>query len=763
MAAPLVVPDEHVKLKNELLYLAQKQRSRIDKLKADSQVQLERYAGGKRKELTVRRDRTKAAIQELQPELERVRKEWQRLKLEDSEHEGRYAKLSDHYRSTQARLKVLQEAIAGAYQGTGDGKQDVSGIRERLAEISKDKAELRAKLMRAWDCLSIDENMLNSRVVEEQAYGQRVKEMLRAVESEVAGQEIDTAQHQDRADDVLLINSQLSAMKQKTNELQDAYVMSLQTRRDLSEEFLLEAMRAMQELTHNQTLLTIKSHAIRDLQSKVEYLRKQFQPQTQAQTPAKEIWFRNKLEVMDNMLTEMSQIKEHYQVRSEDKQILKETTNHCNKAKAELHAIEKRVEGPDKYRKKLIDEITDMRHLLDEKLEEEDRLVAQLDGMLAAMGEDIGHIRELVDRQGFDDYVSSDSDPNADEVFIRLDEEGTGDVDIITTSLDYHADDPAGSEAVQRFGHRQQGPLHAFEEARAAQLASRPQRKLGDRVRKPRGKEQTPETRLMAVQEQAVTEVVMHLRNREDAIQRGAYDTRMDVIVPDPVQASRNSKIQHEVEIWKEEQRGGARYRTESNRPPPDTQGVHQPEPTDAALQAGTNNDIAVQYLQRMVHGFVAMMFFNGPGGPHPRHIFMTKDLKRLAWRLPQRDGENMDDDYIAMADIKAVVTGHRTGVFKQHKDAGRVVREAAALSIVTHQQTSLDLELDTTEERDYWAQILSKVASEMRPGGIINAVIASGVVQVTDYSAPEHRSLIDEPYDRKQVQLRVNLAGANH
>eukprot|EP01064_Diplonema_japonicum_P010246 TRINITY_DN17565_c0_g1_i1.p1 TRINITY_DN17565_c0_g1~~TRINITY_DN17565_c0_g1_i1.p1 ORF type:complete len:771 (+),score=280.01 TRINITY_DN17565_c0_g1_i1:50-2314(+) len=752
MAEHLEVPQDHVKLKNELLYLAQKQRARIDKLKADSQLQLDRYASGKKKELVLRKEKTEAAIKDIQPELEQVRKEWQKLKLIDAEHEGKYSKLSDHYRSTQSKLKVLQEAIADAYKGTGDGKDDVSGIRERLAEISNDKAELRSKLMRAWDCLAIDENMLNNRITEETAYAARVKEMLRAVEAEVAVHDLDTTAHRDHADDLVLINSQLAAMKHRTNDLHDGFVKSSADKKEMSEEFLLEAMRVMQELTHNQNLLTIKNHAVRDLQSKVDYLRKQFQPQTQAQTSSKEVWLRNKLEVMDNMLSEMGQIKEQYQVRSEDRLILKETTNHCNKAKAELHTIEKRVEGPDKYRKKLVDEITDMRHLLDEKLEEEDRLVSQLEGALSVLGEDIGHVREIIDKAGFDDYVSSDSDPNAGEEFLRLDEEGTGDVDIITTSLDYHADDPAGSEAVQRYGHRQQGPLHAFEEARATQLARRPTRRLGDRVKKVR-KEATPETRLMTAQEQAVTEVVAHLRSKEDAIQKGVYDTRMDVVVPDPMQATRNTQIQREVEIWKEEQRGGARYRNDREK---ETVATEQHPPTDAALQAGSVNDIAVQYLQRMVHGFLGMMFFNGPGGPHPRHVFMTKDMKRLAWRLPHRDGEDEGDDSVAMADIKAVVTGHRTGVFKQHRDAGMVLRESAALSIVTHQQTSLDLELDTTEERDYWAQILSKVATEMKPGGIINAVIASGVVQVTDNSPPDQRSSADEPYDRKQVHLRV-------
>eukprot|EP01063_Lacrimia_lanifica_P020657 TRINITY_DN27961_c0_g1_i1.p1 TRINITY_DN27961_c0_g1~~TRINITY_DN27961_c0_g1_i1.p1 ORF type:complete len:758 (+),score=379.37 TRINITY_DN27961_c0_g1_i1:59-2332(+) len=745
-------PVEHMKLKNELLYLVQKQRARIDKLKAESQVQLVRYSTSRRKELQQKRDDLRRSLQRLQPELGDVRREWQRRKILDTESEAEHQKLSNQYLATSARLKVLQEAIAGASQGTGEGRQSVTATRERLAEVQKDKSDLRAKIKRAIDCLVIDENMLQSRLEEEKAYQAQMQEMANAVGAEVSGFDRPDVKKANLEEEARAIEGQLIEMKQRTNDLHDSYSESRLRRRDMADDFLLEAGRSMQELTHNQILLELKTQVAQELESKVRYLREQFQQQGlggNAEPPIKEIWLQSKLEVVEETLSELNTLRERYRVRGEDTGLLRETTDHCNRAKAELTTIEQRVEGHDRYRRKLIDEVVDMRFLLNTKLEEEDRLVLQLEQLLVRLLEDVDHVREVVDKPGFDDYVSDDSANEFDEEFVVLDEEGTGDVDAITTSLDFHADDPAGAEAVQRFGHRQQGPLRAFAEARSAQLAKRRQPRLGERVR-PRGAESTLEAALARIQELAVGEVVGVILNKKAAMANGTYDARLDAIIPDPYQSTRNTEVQRRVEEWKAKQRQNVRPAL----------GGGELDKNDDRGALSSQEEIAVQYLQRMVTGFTANMFFSGPQGPHPRVIFLTKDLRRLAWRIPQRDGSPLEDESVAVDQLKTVIAGHKTGVFKQHREAKLVkLRPNAALSLITHQQTSLDLEFDTEEERDYWHQILLTVTAELKPGGIISAIAASGAVKVLDDSAPAQRSSIDEPFDRSQVRVVTHTA----
>ena len=742
-------PASHTELKNELLYLAQKQRARIDKLKLDSEVQLKKFAKVRKEDLLKRRDEVRDSIREVQPKLDDVRKHWQRYQLVNSEREGVYNKLSEQYNSAQSRLQVLHEAIAGAHKGTGDGKHSVQQLRDHLGEVESDKAELRKKVGRALDCLVIDENMLKNRQRDEEDYLHDVQQMLEAVEGEVVGEEHHDAGIPEMQDNVRVVETALQEQKQITNDLHDNFVLSTAKRKAMATDFLHEARRSTAELTKAQKQATIKEFIKRALDTQIEYLRKQFQPQGQNSAPQKEVWLRNKLEVMDSLLTEVGQIRERFQVQGEDEQVLQETEAYCKRAKAELTTIESKVEGDDKYRKRLLDEVVGMRFLLNERLAEEDGLVAQLETLVAELGEDVTHVREIMEKEGFDDYISSDEEAT-DEPFIRLDEEGTADVEAITTSLEYRADDPRGSEAIQRYGHRQQGPLRSYAEERAAQLARRPKRRFGDRLSKPM-KELTPELALMRNQEQAIVEIAARERSRQEAIADGIYDVRMDRIAPDPRQTERNAAILQEVNLWVEGQRGNAKYRSEKYGASPTG------PPTDAALVAGSVEDNACQYLQTMIGGFTCMMFFNGPGGPSPRHVFMTKDLKRLSWRKTQRDGDRFDDESISMNDIRTVVTGHRTGVFKQHREANQTpLREAAALSVVTLQNTSLDIEFDTPEEREYWAQIISTVASEMKPGGTISNVITAGAIKVLDYSPPEQRSSSDEPYDRNHIQIKL-------
>ena len=392
-------PPDHIKLKNELLYLAQKQRSRIEKLRHDSDVQVARYANVKRKDLEQRRESITRDTRELLPTISDIRREWQRLKIADNEQEAIYQKLSEKYLVKSARVKVLQDAIAGAYQGIGEGKQNVHSTRERLAEVDRDKADLRAKIKRAIECVVIDENMLQTRLREEQEYNVEIRDMLKAVESEVAGFDRSNDTRQYLEEQVRLGEDALKEMKQRTNDLHNAYTEITKRRREMADEFLAAAGRAMQELQQAHTLLAIKTHCARDLQTKVDYLKKNVQPVTQQQSTP-EVWLSNKLEVMDTLLQDLGPIKEQYQVRPEDNAALKETTNNCSKARAELTAIEQKMDGPNQYRKSLVDEISDMRFLIDEKLKQEDVLQEKLDQLLAKLGEDTGHVREIMDKVG---------------------------------------------------------------------------------------------------------------------------------------------------------------------------------------------------------------------------------------------------------------------------------------------------------------------------------------------------------------------------
>eukprot|EP00659_Diplonema_papillatum_P004049 gene4049-6291_t len=89
------VPEDHVRLKNELLYLAQKQRARIDRLRHEADVQLERYAAQKKSEIREKVAELKVAVRALEPELDDTRRAWQKHKVVNTEHETNFARLSE--------------------------------------------------------------------------------------------------------------------------------------------------------------------------------------------------------------------------------------------------------------------------------------------------------------------------------------------------------------------------------------------------------------------------------------------------------------------------------------------------------------------------------------------------------------------------------------------------------------------------------------------------------------------------------------------
>eukprot|EP01065_Artemidia_motanka_P015743 TRINITY_DN19471_c0_g1_i4.p1 TRINITY_DN19471_c0_g1~~TRINITY_DN19471_c0_g1_i4.p1 ORF type:complete len:502 (+),score=173.49 TRINITY_DN19471_c0_g1_i4:962-2467(+) len=482
-----------------------------------------------------------------------------------------------------------------------------------------------------------------------------------------------------------------------------------------------------------------------------------------SQLQDREPWFESKVEVLTEVLREMQALTERRQVRDKDSAALAETSHRCNQAKSQLQAVEQRVNGKDKYRRKLVDEITDMRQLLNEKLHAEEIGLAQLDVLLNDLGEDPAQVHELIEAEGFDNYVSSESGgEEATGEFVRLEEEGTHDVSAITTSLEFDPEDPAGAEALHRHAHRRQGPLSDFRELRAVQLAQRPHRKLGIGViGSQRRRPVTINSVLHDAQAHAVAEVVAFVRMKQQRIASGLYDPKDDQILPDPLQREREDHIRAQVESWKAEQRGGgsaARVDAGGGAAGPSGGLVGT---TDAALQAGSQDENAVAYLQRAVTGFAALMFFSGPVGPFQRQVFLTKDLHRLAWRRPPADvtpgTEGHTEESIMISDMRTVVTGHRTEVFREHRERGQApMREAAALSVITAQRTSVDLEFDRAEERDYWAQILSTLASETKPGGAILGVIAAGRIAVHDGSSQDQRTNTGEPFDRRHLTLSL-------
>eukprot|EP01062_Namystynia_karyoxenos_P020766 TRINITY_DN17851_c1_g1_i1.p1 TRINITY_DN17851_c1_g1~~TRINITY_DN17851_c1_g1_i1.p1 ORF type:complete len:817 (+),score=384.56 TRINITY_DN17851_c1_g1_i1:90-2453(+) len=748
-------------LKAELRFLAHKQRMRLEQLRGDADARLRHYAELKQQELEMRKSRAQAALQELQPRLDRVRQQWGELRSQSAVHEDRYRKLAEQYQAAQTRLKVLHDAIDGAQVSTGEGRTGVAAMRAHLEEIGRDKQDLRAKIKRALDCLLVDENMLQSRLQEEKEYAQELRGMVAAVDEEVAGYaDTGDAAVQELEHSVRVVDDRLVEMKQATSELYDRYLQSAQSLRAVQEDVLLAMGEATSDLATHQELREYKDHARAVMQGQVDWFLKQgYTPKPVAQCNPREYWFENKVEVLTEVLRETQALRERRQIRDQDHAGLAETTARCNQAKAQLHAVELKIEGKDKYRRKLIDEVVDMRALLDDKLQVEDSLVAQLDAVLAELGEDPAQVHELIERAGFDNYVSSESGEDALGDFVRLDEEGTHDVEAITTSLEFDPADPSGAEAVQRHAHRKQGPLRDFAERRAAQLSQRPPRRLGI-VGSARRRPMTLETVLLDAQTVAATEVVSVVRMRQDRIASGLYDPRDDQVFPDPQQRTREERIRLQVEAYKEQQRGGG----DAAAARPDAGGFDSGptgDATDAGLVSGTQDENALAYLQRAVNGFHALMFFSGPVGPFQRQVFLTKDLKRLAWRRPAADIASgvatHEEESIVVADMRTIATGHRTEVFRQHRESGQApMREAAALSVITAQQTSVDLEFDRQEERDYWAQILSTVANESRPGGAVHTVIASGRIIVHDTSTPDQRSNTGEPFERRHVTLSL-------
>lgn len=758
-------------LRAELRFLAQKQRARLEKLRNDAEVQLGHYGLLKKQELMLRRDRALAAERELlhgtpsRPGLEHVRAEHSRLRTNGAGHEERYRELAEQYQTTQTRLKVLREAIDGQQLNTGDGRTGIAAMRSHLEEIGKDKQELLGKIKRALDCLMVDENMLKSRLEEEQHYAGELRQMVGAVDEEVAGHSHVAGEAVRSLDhDVRVVEERLGEMKNMTRDMYDQYLHAVQALRTTQEDVLLAVGEATTEVAHNQELRAFKDHAMHIMEGKIDEMQHEgVMPMTLAQVQHRSFWLEQKVAVLSDILKSMQLLREKRQVQEQDELMLAHTTQKCNKSKAELHAIEQKVEGKDKYRRKLIDEIVDMRMLLDEKLRHEDELVYQLEQLLQELGEDVQHVREIVDAEGFDNYVSSESEDEVVGDFVRLEGEHTGDVDAITTSLEYDPDDPSGAEALQRHAHRPEGPLRDFSEKRAAQLAARPPRPLAARLQGPAARRPlTLESVLMDAQVHAANQVLAVIKARTERINSGTYDLVDDQIIPDPEQRTRNERIRQQVEAYKERNSapdpsvGGGRFGRDAAAGSPQQP---RPQPTDAGLVAGTQDENAVAYLQRAVGGFTAMMFFSGPVGPFQRHVFLSKDLRSVAWHRPVSDAPPgsppQEDESILIADVKTVATGHRTEVFRQHQ-AQAPLRENAALSIITQQQTSVDLELDRAEERDYWASIISTIAAESRPGGAVHSVLAADRVKVYDASSQHERSAGGEPYDRRHISLRL-------
>eukprot|EP00760_Papus_ankaliazontas_P000351 PhM_4_TR10056/c3_g1_i1/m.42452 len=785
----------HLELVAELKSIVDNQRSRVEKLKVESAIHIEHQAALRRRELEKKRSDIDKAIRDLEPALERVRSQWAQAKASNSGFENTWSGLKMQHNSIKSRVDVLKDSLSTFDTTIEDNRRSLSHMKDHIAEVENDKASMRIKLKRALECVVVDEDTFANRTREEEQYLQQLLQAHRAIEAELnQAQSVTKHDIAPLEDEVRVLAERLKEMQNKTADLFQQSVDAERRVTSLQEEWLSNGYTLQEDLERAGHLLTFKNAIINYLERQIQRHQQQY-----GDTHGKRrggtgdtAWLTQSIVVWEGIVREAQNEKQRLQLKSEPLQRLAETTAKCHEVKTALNNIRNNVFacGPaaTSQRKRLVLDLCDMRALVSEKKAVEDQLMRHLQELALVLNEDLATVMRWVRRETFDDYVSSTDGENDIDVasdgtdLFLLRDEGDDDIVALHSCLDIDVNDPHGQEELKRMAHRPEGPLREFAARRAAQLQQSKSSVPGAAMQQQqhaspnRGQSvmETFERAMLSVQCRVATEVVNHVRHRYEAINGGQYDPKLDRVVPDQEYFKRVKEQRARVEQWKSDQKtrfpaaGGSTSMVDADRASPVAQRRIQALSADASsmpssLASANPVSKAVHYLTRLLQGAAFLVYFRNGVGPHMRHVFLSANFNRVLWRrMGSESSEREEDGSMEIAKIVDVTLGHQTAVMQDHRARRQQpMREDTAFSLVTGEIT-LDMECDSAEERNYWAQAFAWVVNESGDGGVIASLRRAGrLLAVDTRSGNVITPNLREPADRSTVQAQVVPATA--
>lgn len=792
----------HIKAVSELEALAKQQRARIDKLKLDTAVQLEHRSTLRRLELEKRQEQALRQIDDMTPRLEQVRHQWEQAKKANMGFELQWGNIRAHHQQLVQRCDALRAQLADSKQQVAASRTHVTDMREQLRKVGRDKATLHSKMQRALECIVIDNDYLTHRVAEEQTYHRELGHALDGIRIEYEESQA-SYQHEfaPLQEDERILSAYLLEMQTRTKEL-EKYCLELESKTSAIEAHWLEAVHAVYEgLERAHHIMRLKSQSLASLEGQIQSYQEQGVTSRTKAGQADATWLANAALVWETILQELAQERQRMQIRQDYTQQLAETSQKTEQAKATIATIRSKVEGTGMQRRQLLLELLELHYLSNEKRDAEEQLVHYLQEVATQLEEDLSKVVAYVRQDGFDDYVtSSDHEDEADgEAQEPLPEEGMDDIAGLVSSIDLDPSDPGTFERIQAMSKRPRGPLKAFSDRRAEQMTKIAQAKAyaagaaaaaytrnnttivatdsGDgsgRVQKP-----LKETMPRAVQStfvRVVSEVVNNVKQRQRQIEQGLLDPRQERVQADQKYIVRAKDMASRAERWIQQQKddrvskrsgtdvskpsfslsaaaggaggfgadGSSRIVIEGERVPPDVVRVNF---------VGQ----AYYYVTQGLHGFQCMMYLRRTMAPQLRHIFLTRDLSRfVARRIGGSDNENSDDISVRVQDVRTIVLGHKSDVFKDVRSLAKIpLREVNAFSIVSVDGSTMDLETDTEEDRTHRAAIFAWIVNESRANGVVTALVKAGRVEVLDSRTGTKRG--DESVHRPNLEVRVS------
>jgi len=154
-----------------------------------------------------------------------------------------------------------------------------------------------------------------------------------------------------------------------------------------------------------------------------------------------------------------------------------------------------------------------------------------------------------------------------------------------------------------------------------------------------------------------------------------------------------------------------------------------------------------------------AMLKYGRRGFPHFRRFQLSEDLTRLIWYSSKK---NVEETSIGIAEIKEVLEGQKTEVFKQCTQPSL---EKASFSIVYGTKTkTLDLVAKSYEEAKLWTKGLRGLMKANQQGKLHKVAQILVNVDYTDITKPNYRTEPDKSspgvgYDNSELLHAVETA----
>ncbi|CUG90528.1 Hypothetical protein, putative [Bodo saltans] len=776
---------KHEEDRTELIQLIRRQGERIEKLKVDSAVQLEHRATLRRLEHEGLRETTIREIATITPQLDLIRAQWSQAREASSGYEVQWGSMRSQLQQMRGRVDALREQVDGSEQQNELARQQIKDMREQLHRLNRDKANIRHKVKSALEALVTDDEVLKSRLHEEEQYRNQLVQALAAMRSEYADAQQDSEQEfAPLREDLRALQAYLDEMQGRTKSL-ERYCVDLETKLfTVERKWIDDVHNVFGSLERANQRVQLKSVVLSALEHQIAEKRNaNVKPRT-SNGHADTLWLSNSLAVWETVIKkEISQQKQKMGMREDGAQLLAQTTQIAQRTRVDLEELKKHVEGESYERRLLLHEIADTHFLLQEKKINEEQMIHYVQDVCTQLDENLSNVLSYIRRDGFDDYVSStDEDEEEVQGFAPLAEENTDDVIAIMSSLDFDPDDPQFHERLREMSHRPTGPLLDFAQRKATFLREVGSGRGADGVNRSRrgAAQETFDRAVMSVQLRLADEVVSFVKNRQSQIQQGLLDPRNERLNADPKYVEHARQFHTRTEDFVQQQKDAPMRGTGLSYRRDRIGGGGTPVGTPGRAGGGPMRRIAIDsarvppevargnpltkasfYLSNAVHGMHSLVVPRSKMVPELRHIFLSRDLSKIIARRVDAlstnslDTNTDDTTSVRIADVADILLGHKTDVFREARIASKhMIREERAFSIITTIGATLDIECDSLEDRNYWASTFAWIINESRPGGVVQILVKAGKLSVVD--SLNHTKESVEVSDRQTLQVRI-------